>query len=132
MDGTLVVAFVDAYVPNPGDSFVVLTAGTLSGTFPLIVGPGSLSASYENNEVRVTVNEEPCGPIHAPDLDSDCDVDLDNAKTLIDCLDGPESNTTPACSLTDLDGNGHTDLEDFSMLQNCFSGADVPTSCGGL
>jgi hypothetical protein len=131
IDGALVVEFINDYLPSVGDSFVVLTAGTLTGTFPLVIGPGSLSASYDNNEVRVTVNEEVCGPIHDADFDSDCDVDLDDASTLMVCLDGPWSITTPACILTDLDWNGHTDLRDFSMLQGCFSGADVPTSCAG-
>jgi hypothetical protein len=130
LGGTLLISLINSYTPNPGNSWVVLTAGSLNGTFAQIIGPGNLSVTYVGNEVLVTVNEEPCGPIHIADLDADCDVDLDDAGTLLVCLGGPKSNTVPACASTDLDDDAHTDLRDFSIMQRCFSGPDALATCG--
>ncbi len=124
IDGTLAVEFINGYVPNPGDSFVVLTAGTLSGTFPQVIGPGNLSASYENNQVTVTVNTAPCGIQRAADVDFDCDVDLDDHEILVNCLSGPGEAVSGSCLSADIDNDGHVGIRDYSRLQRCFGDVD--------
>ncbi|MCH8146880.1 MAG: hypothetical protein IH987_02670 [Planctomycetes bacterium] len=130
IDGALVIEFVNEFVPNPGDSFVVLTAGTLSGSFSLVSPPGNWTVAYDNNEVAVTLATPPCGFVAAADFDFDCDIDLTDVKTLIQCLTGPSAPIMEGCAVTDLHADGHTDLRDFSEMQNCFSGADNLVICG--
>ncbi len=52
-----------------------------------------------------------CSPY---DLDSDCDLDLDDYAVFAACLSGPQSASCPAA---DFDEDGNVDLADYAQLQ---------------
>jgi T5SS/PEP-CTERM-associated repeat protein len=73
LDGDLEVSWSDGFTPNAGDSFAIITAATITGTFDTVTlaDPGNgkaVSLSYEPTAVRVTVS---CAS--DPNLDGDGD-----------------------------------------------------------
>jgi len=50
---------INDFVPQPGDSFEILTADSVSGTFDSIEGSGEYEAVYESNRVLLTVLVSP-------------------------------------------------------------------------
>lgn len=60
LNGTLDVSLFGAYVPNVGDTFTILTAGSRTGTFAALSGNGiEYSISYGANSVVLTVTAIP-------------------------------------------------------------------------
>jgi fibronectin-binding autotransporter adhesin len=53
VDGTLSAVAVDGYQPNPGDSFLVLTYGSRSGSFATVNVPSGMSWEYDSTDVDV-------------------------------------------------------------------------------
>lgn len=74
-------------------------------------------------------------PKVAPDLDQDCDVDVDDFDLFAACASGPgiSQNGSPLCQVTDFDDDADVDQADFAVFQRCLSGAGVPAdpNCGG-
>lgn len=102
-----------------------------SGTTYAAVESGTYSIRARDNisglwstgcgSVTVTVLQ----PIEdGPDLDQDCDVDLNDFLLFQNCLSGPnvphDGNVT--CLQADFDGDDDVDQEDFGVLQRCYSG----------
>jgi hypothetical protein len=60
------------------------------------------------------------------DFDGDADVDLADYAVLAACISGPASSASPpGCFLRsppDPNGDGHSDLRDFAILQDAFGG----------
>jgi hypothetical protein len=57
LDGTLDVMLLNGYMPNSGDSFVVMTFGAASGSFAAVTGDGALfSVNYDPNDVTLVAN----------------------------------------------------------------------------
>ena len=60
LGGTLNVSLPTAFVPLPGDSFTILTAGSISGTFAIVNFPtipnGVFNITYTSTEVILTVS----------------------------------------------------------------------------
>ncbi|RMF82352.1 MAG: hypothetical protein D6744_06125 [Planctomycetota bacterium] len=104
--GALRVLPIDGFVPQLGQSFVILTAGGLSGTFAEVTGPGAWSVDYSNARVTITVQQTP-----DPGLDGDCDVDLGDLALLLADF-GCSGDGCPG----DLDGDGDTDFTDLAVL----------------
>ncbi|MCK4660115.1 MAG: hypothetical protein KAV82_11390, partial [Phycisphaerae bacterium] len=50
------------------------------------------------------------------DLDTDCDVDLDDYVVFQACFGGPYSDVLPTCSSADFDADNDVDLADFALL----------------
>ena len=61
-----------------------------------------------------------------PDLDRDCDVDLDDFTLFEACASGPALPLTAGCENRDFDSDNAVDLLDFALFQRCYSGADSP------
>ena len=55
LGGALAVSLADNFVPVPGDSFQILTAGTLAGTFAAVTAPAGMAVTYSNNSVYLVV-----------------------------------------------------------------------------
>jgi hypothetical protein len=54
LDGTLAVSLISGFVPNTGDSFSVLTFGSVSGVFAAITGDGPLfDPVYDANSLTL-------------------------------------------------------------------------------
>lgn len=74
-------------------------------------------------------------PKVAPDLDQDCDVDVDDFELFAACASGPgiSQNGSPLCQVTDFDADADVDQADFAVFQRCLSGGGVPAdpNCGG-
>lgn len=106
LDGTLVLSLFDGFLPQAGQQFVILTANSVSGTFPQIVMPnsGQYEVSYESDSVTITVTQSAIlgdfngdgavgavdllillanwGPCDDCDDCDDCPADLDNDCTV--------------------------------------------------
>lgn len=54
VSGRLVVVVDEAFLPNDGDSFEILTSANLTGTFADVVAPSGYAVSYTGTAVRVT------------------------------------------------------------------------------
>jgi hypothetical protein len=54
VSGRLVVVVDEAFLPNDGDSFEILTSANLTGTFAEVVAPSGYAVSYTGTAVRVT------------------------------------------------------------------------------
>ena len=62
LDGTLVVSGLGDFVPEPGDTFTVVQAGAVSGTFDRVVNDGTtcgvgFTVTYGSTWVTVTATE---------------------------------------------------------------------------
>lgn len=106
LDGELRITPVEGYEPLPGEEFVVLTAGSVIGTFDATSGLQALIVTYNLDNVVVTIP-------HPGDLNCDAVVDLSDVEPFIQALIDPAAYQTayPDCSATlaDLDGNGTVD-----------------------
>jgi Calx-beta domain-containing protein len=58
LDGTLEID-ASEHVPQPGQFFDVVTAGTRTGTFPTVNGAGAYDVNYLPDRVRLTTKTEP-------------------------------------------------------------------------
>jgi len=156
LGGTLDLSYVNDFTAAPGQSFVILTAGTLSGTFATVNFPDGQDwfIDYDTVNGKVTVstcpdddgdgvcnaddlcpNTIPGVPVDADgcpdpsipaDFDHDGDVDNSDFEALRPCLGAPEAALSTECEPADLDGDGDSDLADFVLFEVCFSGHDVP------
>jgi hypothetical protein len=63
LDGTLDVSLANGFIPSPDDTFYVIEAGSLSGTFANVVLPDSTdySIAYTPTGVTIDVLPEPTG-----------------------------------------------------------------------
>ncbi|MCA9253904.1 MAG: hypothetical protein KDA54_22480, partial [Phycisphaerales bacterium] len=112
LDGTLLLTPTDAFMPTTGQTFEIMTADSITGTFATVVGAGQYTILVGSNSVTVQVD---CAP---GDADCDGDVDLDDYEAFADCLTGPGTATLQDClSKFDLDGDGDIDTGDFQIMQ---------------
>jgi hypothetical protein len=57
LGGTVDVIPLNGFVPQPGETFTFLTAGSLSGTFANLSAPPGYALNYTSNSVFLTVPE---------------------------------------------------------------------------
>lgn len=59
LGGTLVLSLIDGFLPQVGQQFEILSASSVSGTFPQIIMPksGQYEVSYESDSVTITVTQ---------------------------------------------------------------------------
>ncbi|GMU20384.1 MAG: hypothetical protein AMXMBFR13_04810 [Phycisphaerae bacterium] len=153
---TLVVSYLDAFSASPGDSFVVLTATTLTGSFDTLHFPAGQTWSITYNSSPGTITIGPCPDVDsdgvcnsddlcpdtvpgAPvdsdgcpdppipaDFDEDGDVDGDDVTAFEACASGPAIPLTAGCEDKDFDNDGDGDQSDFGVVQLCYSGQNNP------
>ncbi len=112
LDGTLLLTSTDGFMPQTGQTFDVITANSITGTFSDVVGAGQYTITVGTNTVTVTVD---CAP---GDSDCDGDVDLDDYEAFADCLNGPLGVASTSClQKFDLDADGDIDAGDFQVMQ---------------
>ena len=64
-------------------------------------------------------------PVAYGDNDVDFDVDLTDAKIILECMSGPGAQTiSPECDHLDRDQDGDIDVWDVAQFQRCFSGSE--------
>ncbi len=76
LGGTLEISFVDGYSWEADQEYVVLTAGTVTGTFDNVIAPGTFQVTYDAD--RVTIS----GSCPAGDTNGDCQVDLRDVEVI--------------------------------------------------
>lgn len=117
LDGTLMLTSTDEFQPQIGQSYDVITASSITGTFSQVVGAGQYTVLVGANTITVTVD---CPP---GDADCDGDVDLDDYQAFAACLNGPLGVASTSClERFDLDADGDIDARDFQVMQQ-FLGA---------
>jgi len=119
LGGTLDLSYINDFTATPGQPFVILTAGTLTGTFDAVNFPDGQAwfIDYDTGANTVTVGVEHC----LGDLDGDLDVDLSDLATILVNYSTP-SGASPEDG--DLDGDGDVDLSDLAALLSVYG-----TSC---
>ncbi len=113
----------NGFAPAPGDSFQILTAGTVSGQFDTV--DATNLSPYLNMEVVYTtgaVTLDMVGVVLG-DCDLDGDADLDDYADLQTCLSGPGGGIEPGCGCFDFDDDGDVHLIDFAEFQAAFTGS---------
>ncbi len=117
LDGTLLLSSTNEFMPQTGQSFDVITANNITGTFSEVLGAGQYTILVGSNTVTVTVD---CAP---GDNDCDGDVDLDDYKAFAECLNGPLDVPSTSClQKFDLDADGDIDAQDFQVMQQFLGG----------
>jgi hypothetical protein len=95
-----------------------------------VMGPTDGSVTYPGwniDDVEIWAIGSLCGE-YAGDVDSDCDVDLNDFSTFARCFAGTSVTVPPsACSAAeflacDLDVDGDVDLNDFATFSSNFTG----------
>lgn len=129
LSGTLRLLPTGGFIPQVGDSFTILTAGSVTGTFDAVAGPGAYALTYNSDNVVATVTSAPaCSDLSLADLNYDCTVNLDDYAVLAGCHAGPGDSTPPTgCSTaefvtSDLDVEGDVDAADFGQFQILYAG----------
>jgi T5SS/PEP-CTERM-associated repeat protein len=115
LDGELSMLPVSGFVPQPGDVFEIISAGSVDGEFSIITGDEAYCAVYEPDSVLVS--------LAAPgDCDQDCDVDGADYTTMATCVTGPDGGVNAGCDCFDIDGDDDVDLHDMALFQVSFGG----------
>ncbi len=109
LDGELHVVELAPFIAQPGDSFVIITAPTIIGTFDSIIAPKLIVVEYNATDVTLKV------PVPG-DIDDDGDVDVNDYATLQDCFSGEDVPYPPGCENADLDNDGDVDLDDYTLF----------------
>lgn len=116
--GTLNVTLINGFVPVAGNDFTILTAASISGTFPTanlpaLPSPLSWQVEYQTSAVRLVV----VGCELPADVNNDNDVDLVDLTTLLAHF-GIQNGATPEDG--DVNGDGAVDLTDLTLLLGSF------------
>lgn len=117
--GRLHIIPIDGFLPQIGQSFEILSAASLTGSFDEVAGAGQYTVSFGPESVTVTVV--------CPPGDADCNgsANLDDFAAFADCANGPNATPDPTPPLTpadcldafDFDADGDNDLVDYSRLE---------------
>jgi len=115
IDGTLRVRIVKGFVPSPGESFAVLTASSVSGTFTTIESIDHcepFEVAYGPSSVSVVFTGAP-----SADLNGDGVVAGDDLGALL----GAWGDCAETCCSADLNGDGAVDGDDLGVLLGAWS-----------
>ncbi len=114
----------NGFVPQPGDSFVIMKFENSVGEFDTVLGQTidsetAFVVSYGANDVTLMVVERMSG-----DCDMDFDADLVDHAELEVCLAGPDYSVLGGCGCFDLNNSGTVDLADVAEFQTTFSSSE--------
>jgi len=111
--GELTVTDINGFVAGGGDTFTILTAAQVLGTFDTLTIP----AHYEVVVSATGVTLQSTLP--SPDLNADGLINLGDFQLLQVCFQGPGEPPSSACPddiQADLDVDGDVDLDDYQIL----------------
>jgi hypothetical protein len=116
--GALHVNLINGYIPQPGDAYVILDAGSITGTFasivldPVLVTAGAdTSTLYIDGTIRI-----PGAPACTGDINND---GFTNAADFVILAGNFGASVTPNTS-GDLNGDGLVNASDFVILAGDF------------
>ena len=113
LSGELRVIDIDPFVPQAGDTFVILTAAAVVGMFGTLTAPDHYEIVYRATEVTLRL----AGP--SPDLNGDGVIDLKDFLLFQFCYSGPGQPPSASCAKNvnaDLDEDGDIDQDDYRLL----------------
>ncbi|HNQ23583.1 MAG TPA: hypothetical protein PKK06_10860 [Phycisphaerae bacterium] len=129
--GTLRISLLDDFVPQVGDTFEVVAAGSVAGQFAAVEGlcldaQRKFAIEYTSTAVTLTVVARFAGD---GDFDCDSDVDLDDYGVFAGCLAGPDVLPSPPLPTTaqecldvfDHESDGDVDLADWAQFAGSFT-----------
>lgn len=117
LGGSLNVVQTGGFIGEPGDFFVILTAGDVVGTFDAENVPPGYEVSYSPTTVTVAI------PLPG-DLDGDYDLDLGDYRMFQLCYtetDLAPSSNCPMGSDADFDADTDVDLDDYAIFYGYFA-----------
>jgi hypothetical protein len=123
--------FVNGFNPAEGDSFEILSAGTLSGSFDTTnlaaLDPGlSWQVDYfEDSPTDYLLLSVVAVPVVPGDFNGDGDVDGGDLVPFEACVSGPAVPYDLDCEYWDFDNDTDVDFSDFGVFQRCYSGEGV-------
>ena len=107
--GTLQLSLINGFIPKVGQEFIILTAGSVLGTFDEVVGPNELEVVYGAGTVTVVV----AGTVCPGDFDGSGDVGVKDLLILLGAWGPcPPKGGCPA----DFDGSGDVGVKDLLIL----------------
>ncbi len=113
--GSLLVSLVDGFIPSAGDSFTIVSAGTLLGAFETVMLP-ELGPSL-TWQITQGASDLVLQAIGSGDLDGDGTVGIADFLSLLKSWGPcPPKGDCPA----DLDGDGEVGITDFLQLLNAW------------
>jgi arylsulfatase A-like enzyme len=122
--GDLAVSLIDGFVPDEGDSFTILTAGAITGTFDLI---DDIVATADGYRFKVAYTETTVTLTHDEDDDNDGVPDISDNCPLIPNADQTDSDSDgfgdvcDGCATVpnppaDFTGDCYVNLKDLTMI----------------
>jgi len=117
LGGTLSLNYISAFTATPGQTFIIVDAGTLDGTFDAVSFPDAQSwfIDYDNSAGTVTV-----GPCNDSDGDGVCDS-ADICPGGDDNVDSDGDGVPDFCDCPgDVDGDNDVDITDLGVLLSNF------------
>lgn len=111
LDGRLELTFAEGFTAMPGDSWTIMTAGSIEGSFAT-VAPCGFTVAYRDNEVVATY------AFDASPGDLTCDAMVDAADLAILLGAWGTCGECPA----DLDGDGTVGAVDLALLLGSWGG----------
>ncbi|PIE88935.1 MAG: hypothetical protein CR997_13825 [Acidobacteria bacterium] len=106
LDGDLRIIPIKGFLPQPGQSFTVLDASSISFSSLDVVSSGTFDISYDQNQVVLTVISSPLSPDH----------NLDGFINILDLVVQVGTNGGIKVGPVDMDGDAEVDLDDLLIL----------------
>ena len=128
--GTLEISLFDGFVPNLGDSFEIITTGSLTGTFSSITGTdlgGGLSFDVVYGLDHVTLNV--ISNSIPGDLDGDGFVGINDLNIV---LANWNQNVPPANPLADPSGDGFVGIDDLNEVLGNWNAGTPPNATANI
>lgn len=116
--GTLTVSLIGGYTPSIGDTFDILTALLVDGTFSTVAltgFPSTLSAEVLYSSTKVTVRIIPglCGSCPG-NINADTRLDGADVQAFVACA--VSASVTGGCACADMDSNHAFDSTDWALF----------------
>jgi len=118
LSGNLLIVPVNGFIPQPGQSFTIVTAGSISQMVTQVVSSGEFTESYAGNQLTLTVTTAPNTP----------DLNQDSIANILDMIQVTNAIVIPSrVDAEDMNGDGAVGLDDILLVGvNWTSGVMAP------